>query len=253
MSAKVSKDIIDDLVARYTLIDNTLLNDIENIINIAIKAMNMKDIEYFYDYSSFYSYGPMGYQRRIKSVYVDLKIIFEILRRYLVNKESSKYLRIYLKYVNMLIYAKVTKILDNGEWIVEFADDHSGKVLSAVCQCEDQMITERDDKTFIGKYLYFYVKRVDVEYVEGIMNISMKVSRNSISLLRLLLKKLLVANNLNISFHILYRISGRCSEIISKEEIPVNILAQVSKLLNWEVVIAKKKEKKIAELFYSTR
>lgn len=252
MPIKVSKDIIDDLVSKYSLIDNTILSDIENIINIAIKAINMRDIEYFYNDSSFYSYGPTGYQRRIKNVKVDLKLIFDILRKYLVNRESSRYLRLYLKYVHSLIYARVVKILENGDWIVEFTDDYTGKILSAVCLYQDQMVTERNDKSIINKQLYFYVKKVEVKYIEDVMNIVMTVSRNSISLLNLLLKKFLVENNLNIKFKVISRISGRYSEVIADQEIPKHILACVSKLLNKEVIVAKKKETKIAEQFLYT-
>ena len=187
-SITITKEVIDYLAEKYSVINDKIMSEIEYIINIAIKALTGEDIEYYYDETAFYVYDYMGVQYRRYFVYVNLRLLYEILQRYLINLEASKILKIYLKYSNGLIYGKVVKILDNGDWVIEFIDDYSGLTLIARCKTRDQIVTEREQgHLFLNQNLFFYVKRIDVKFIDGIMNIDMRVSRNSISLLRLLL------------------------------------------------------------------
>ena len=248
----ISKEIIDYLAEKYSAINDKLLAEIEYIINIAIKALTGEDIEYYYDESVFYIYDHIGEPYRRYFVYVNLKLLYEILQRYLFNIEASKIYKIYLKYSNSLIYGKVSKILSNGDWVIEFVDDYSGLVLMATCKVRDQMVTEREQgHLFLDKDLFFYVKRIDANFIDGIMHIDMHVSRSSISLLRLLLKKKLTEAGIDANIQIKMRVAGRNSKVYSDIDIPKQIIADVSKLLNKEAIIVRKKKREASFIWYS--
>ena len=214
------KDIMELYIYYKNKIDNIILDNLIN--NYLINAVK-NDI--FLTKDKFIIFFENGF-KEFKYLNINLNELDNILLIFLKeNAEFNNFISLYKKYNKSIVYGKILGFR-NKDVIIKFDN------LTGIC-LESDLSKEQLE---FDKYYWFYVKQISKDEIF--------LSRNSISLLKLLLKKYLTDNKLNIKFFIKKRIAGKYSEIIAERDIPKEIKIKLSRDLNEVINVKIKKEKK---------
>jgi len=240
--------IVDLLSEKYNIDKESVLFEVETVMSEYISSYYNLDIQVFFNEGKkleIINYGDVCLGNDPREVLISkplkhflLSNIPKVFTLFLQYAEVRDKIVAYQDFIGSLVKGTIIKVVDS-DWVIAVMDERIHKEIYCVCNKQSQVKKERVLKK-LGTELFFVIKNVEYDTIDGVPAVKILLSRNSSKLAKVLLNFMLVEGGFFKKIEVVRRISGVKTVIETDANLPGKMIAKMARELGEFVEVTQK-------------